>query len=132
MVAIIKRRQVHTTAIRAGTRDAFVVEHYKLGRTESRHSPLRDIQAQSCRLGTEMLGTSASVLTPYVASMVCRALEMFKVPDTCLPQILVFKLFSAQHICHILCPREYVLHALWINVSCDMIEMTDYNKGFFT
>ena len=38
-------------------------------------------------------------------------------PDTRLPQILVFKLFSARHICHILCPREYVLHAQGINVG---------------
>ena len=29
-------------------------------------------------------------------------------PDTRLLQILFFKLFSARHICHILCPREYV------------------------
>ena len=38
-------------------------------------------------------------------------------PDTRLPQILVFKLFSARHICHILYPREYVLHVQGINVS---------------
>ena len=38
-------------------------------------------------------------------------------PDTRLPQILVFKLFSARYICHILYPREYVLHAQYINVS---------------
>ena len=29
------------------------------GVQESRHSPLRDVQPQSCGLGTEMLGTSA-------------------------------------------------------------------------
>ena len=38
-------------------------------------------------------------------------------PDTCLPQILVFKEFSARHICHILYPREYILHAQGINES---------------
>ena len=38
-------------------------------------------------------------------------------PDIRLPQILVFKLFSALHICHILFPREYVLLAQGINVS---------------
>ena len=38
-------------------------------------------------------------------------------PDTRLPQILVFKLFSARNICHILCPREYVLRAQGIDVS---------------
>ena len=39
------------------------------------------------------------------------------VPDKRLPQILVFKLFSTRHICHILYPREYVLNAQGINVS---------------
>ena len=39
------------------------------------------------------------------------------VPDTRVPQMLVFKLFSARHNCCILYPREYVLHAQGINVS---------------
>ena len=38
-------------------------------------------------------------------------------PDTRLPYILVFKLFSVRHICHIIYPTEYVLHAQGINVS---------------
>ena len=41
-------------------------------------------------------------------------------PDTRLPQILVFKLFSVRHICHILYPIEYVLHAQGINVLSDV------------
>ena len=39
------------------------------------------------------------------------------VPDIRVPQILVFKLLLARHICHILYPKEYVLHAQGINVS---------------
>ena len=38
-------------------------------------------------------------------------------PDTRLPQILVFKLFSARHTCNKIYPKEYVLHAQGINVS---------------
>ena len=37
------------------------------GVQESRHSPLRDVQPQSCGLGTEMLGTSACWLHMWPA-----------------------------------------------------------------
>ena len=75
------------------------------------HLALDDMRCSMCKESKKHL--LVSIFTKELAFFQFLSIA----PDTRLPQILVFELFSARHICHILYPREYVLHAQGINVS---------------